>query len=144
MNEQGIDEFQSICMDITDRHRERKTSETQRYIKALTDVYDKIFEFNIGANTVKCLYCNDSTTFRGFENVAIQLDDAIEKYIIDSVVADEQEEMRSFFGAFCQKRLYSSGARPPQITYHAISSHGGIKAYTGIFIMLDEMTSLFC
>ena len=144
VNEQGLDEFQSICMDITDRHRERKTSETQRYIKALTDVYDKIFEFNIGANTVKCLYCNDSPTFRGFENVAIQLDDAIEKYIIDSVVADEQEEMRSFFSAFCQKRLYSSGARPPQITYHASSSHGGIKAYTGIFIMLDEMTSLFC
>ena len=42
INEQGVAEFQSVCMDITERHRARKATETKRYLKALTDVYDKI------------------------------------------------------------------------------------------------------
>ncbi|MBO5299633.1 MAG: PAS domain S-box protein, partial [Clostridia bacterium] len=53
VNEQGVEEFQSVVMDITERHQARKSKETQHYLNALTDVYDKIFEFNIDANTVK-------------------------------------------------------------------------------------------
>ena len=51
VNEEGAEEFQSVCMDITARHQMRKDAETKRYMKALTDVYDKIFEFNLDSNT---------------------------------------------------------------------------------------------
>ncbi len=144
VNEQGVEEFQSVCMDVTQRHRAKMASETKRYLKALTDVYDKIFEFNLGMNTVKCLYAHDSKTFKYFENVAMQIDEATEKWITASVVEEERDKMRGFFGDFCRKRLYGAESKPPQITYHAKSSSGEVLEYTGVFIKLDEMVSFYC
>ena len=84
INEQGEAEFQSVCMDITERYKARKTSESKRYLRALTDVYDKIFEFNLDANTVKCLHCEEASSFKRFENVEMQIEDALKasEYLI--------------------------------------------------------------
>lgn len=144
VNDQGVEEFQSVCMDVTERHHQQKSAETKRYLKALTDVYDKIFEFNIALNTVKCLYSKDSGTFRPYENIAMQIDDATEKWIMNSVEPDEREKMRRFFRDFCQKRLYTADAKPPQISYRAKSFDGEIKQYTGIFIKIDDSVSFYC
>ena len=46
VGENGEQEFQSVCMDITDRYRSRREAENGRYIKALAEVYDKIFEYS--------------------------------------------------------------------------------------------------
>ncbi len=144
VNEQGIEEFQSVCMDITERHQTRKAIETQRYLNGLSDVYDKIFEFNLDANTVKCLHCGDDSSFKKFEDIAMQLEDALEKWIIASVVKENQDAVRSFFKSFCGKRLYRTDAKPPQIVYKARSSDGSLKQYTGIFIKVDDAVSFFC
>ncbi|MBQ8831207.1 MAG: PAS domain-containing protein [Oscillospiraceae bacterium] len=144
INEQGEEEFQSVCMDVTERHQTRKAMETKRYLKALTDVYDKIFEFNIDANTVKCLHCEDTSLFKNFEDIAMQIDDALEKWIIGAVDEQERDGVRRFFGGYCQKRLFEPDAKPPQISYRARSSDGETKQYTGIFIKIDESVSFFC
>ena len=81
INEQGVEEFQSACIDVTEGHNIKKERETKRYLKALTDVYDMVFEFNLPAGTVKCLYCQASSTFKRFENVPMQSDEAIEKWM---------------------------------------------------------------
>ena len=52
VNEQGQTEFQSAVMDITQRYQEREKQEAGRYLKALSEVYDKIFEFNLEDHTV--------------------------------------------------------------------------------------------
>lgn len=44
VNEDGNEEFQSVCMDITNRHRRRREREIRRYLKAISEVYDRIFE----------------------------------------------------------------------------------------------------
>ena len=144
INQQGVEEFQSVCMDITERHHAKKATETKRYLKALTDVYDKIFEFNLDANTVKCLYCDDGSSFKKFENIAMQIDDALDKYIIDAVYSEDRDKVRYFFEDFCQKKLYEPGAKPPQLTYKARSSIGEINQYIGIFIKVDESVSFYC
>lgn len=144
VNEQGVEEFQSVCMDITERHRMQKTAEIKRYLKALTDVYDMIFEFDISLNTVKCLYSKDSETFRPYENIAMQIDDATEKWIMNSAEPGDRDKMRCFFRDFCQKRLYTSETKPPQISYSAKSFDGEIKQYTGVFIKIDDSVSFFC
>ncbi|MBE6884706.1 MAG: PAS domain S-box protein [Ruminococcaceae bacterium] len=144
INEQGIEEFQSVCMDITERHQIRKDTETKQYLKALTDVYDKIFEFNLDSNTVKCLHCEDVSSFNHFKDIAMQIEDALEKWIIIAVDLNDRNEIRSFFKDFCQKKLYEPGAKPPQITYNARSADGTIKQYSGIFIRVDESTSFYC
>lgn len=143
-NEQGEAEFQSVCMDVTERYQARKTSESKRYLQALTDVYDKIFEFNLDANTVKCLHCEEASYFKRFENIAMQIEDALEKWIIDSINPEQQDAVRRFFKDFCQKRLRGIDGKPPQITYKARSTNGNIKQYTGMFIKVDESVSFYC
>ena len=144
INEQGVAEFQSVCMDITERYQARKTSENKRYLKALTDVYDKIFEFNLDANTVKCLHCDENSSFKKFEDIAMQIEDALEKWLLAAIDPKDCGEVRSFFKDFCQKRLYDDGTKPPQISYKARSSTGEIKQYSGVFIRYDESVSFYC
>ena len=42
VNDEGNEEFQTVCMDITEHHNMKKEKETKRYMKALSEVYDKI------------------------------------------------------------------------------------------------------
>lgn len=142
-NEQGQEEFQSVCMDITEMHHVKKRKETKRYIKALTDVYDKIFEYDRAKNTVKCLYGKKSEVFRWFENVPMQMEDATEKWIMSTVHMDDRDKVRKFFSDFYQKRL-GSDSGPPQIQYRALSGNGEQKTYTGLFLKIDTSVSLFC
>ena len=144
VNEQGVEEFQSACMDITQRHQMKQERETRRYLKALTDVYDKIFEYDLSARTVKCLYGQNSPMFRWIEDVPMQMEEATDKWIAATVLEEDREPVRAFFQAFYQKRLNQSEARPPQIRYRALSSSGKVRTYSGIFLKLDTARSLFC
>lgn len=144
INDRGEEEFQSVCMDVTERHKLRKEREAKRYLKALTDVYDMIFEFNLEAYTVKCLHSGETSYFKKFEDIPMQLEDALEKWLLVSIESENQDSVRSFFMDFFQKRLYEDDAKPPQITYKARSTDGSIKEYTGIFIRVDESISFYC
>ena len=144
INEQGETEFQSVCMDITDRYQAQKINESKRYLQALTDVYDKIFEFNLDTNTIKCLHCEDNSYFKRFENIAMQIEDALEKWLIASVNAEQQDTVRRFFMDFCQKRSNGVEGKPPQITYKARSTDDSIKQFTGVFIKVDESINFYC
>lgn len=144
VNEQGAEEFQSVCIDVTERHQAKKANETKRYIKALMDIYDKIFEYDLSNNTVNCLYSNNSPMFKWLENIPMQMEDATEKWIASTVVSEDCDKVRSFFSDFRQKKLYTSDGKPPQITYRAQSSSGEIKMYRGIFLEMDNAVSLYC
>ncbi len=144
INEQGEEEFQSVCMDITENYRARKAKENKRYLDALTEVYDRIFEFDRDANTVKCLYCGNASAFKRFENVAMQAEDALEKWLIDSVDQQQQEAVRKFFLDFGQNGLHGTDGKPPQITYRVRSADGSVSQYIGLFIKVDEAISFFC
>lgn len=144
INKQGEAEFQSVCMDITERYQARKSSESRRYLQALTDVYNKIFEFNFDANTVKCLHCEETSYFKRFENVPMQIEDAVEKWLIASVAVERQDDIRRYFKNFCQKRSNGVDGKPSRITYRACSTDGITKQYTGVFIKVDEAVSFYC
>ena len=144
VNENGEAEFQSVCMDVTEQHRAGKDAEAKRYLKALADVYDKIFEFQLDANTVKCLYCDDASSFKALEGIAMQIDDALNKWIISAVDPDDREQVRAFFRDFCCRKLSEPGARPPQLTYRARSSAGEMRRYIGVFIKPEEGVSFYC
>jgi len=144
VSESGEEEFQSAFMDITQRYREKKEQETGRYLKALTEVYDKVFEFDLREHTVKCLYGQNSPGFKWLENVPMQMQEATEKWITGSAAEADKDRLRRFFGEFCQRKLTLQEGRPPQITYRALSSSGGYQTYHGIFLMLDRDTSLYC
>lgn len=144
VNAEGAEEFQSVCMDVTERRQARKSSETKRYINALTDIYDKVFEYNLSDNTVNCLYSNQSSVFKWLENIPMQMEEATEKWITGTVVEEERGAVQSFFHEFREKKLYVPGEKPPQITYRAKSSSGEIKRYSGIFLKMDDSVSFYC
>lgn len=144
VNEQGTEEFQSVCMDVTERHREKILNEEKRYLKALNDIYDKIFKYDLSNNTVNCLDSHNSPMFKWLENIPMQMEDATEKWITGTVIEEDRERVREFFNAFRRKNLYKSGEAPPQICYKARSSSGKIKTYSGIFLKMNESISFYC
>lgn len=144
VNEQGVEEFQSACIDITERYNLKKKRETKRYLKALTEVYDKIFEYDLANNTVKCLYGQNSPMFKWIENIPMQMEEATEKWIISTVCDDDRENVSAFFNDLYQKKLIKSSDRPPQITYRAMSSTGTLQTYSGILLKTDTSRILFC
>ena len=145
INEDGTEEFQSACMDVTHRQLARKDRENRRYIKALSEVYDKIFEYNFAADTVKCLYSNNSPMFTWLENIPMQLADATRKWIKDTVAAEDVERVQKFFAEFADNRREIQDTEQPLIiNYHARSSDGHIRAYSGIFLKIDENISFYC
>lgn len=143
-NEQGEEEFQCVCMDITERHKVKRADEEKRYLKALTDIYDKIFEYDLGKSTVKCLYSNNSPMFKWLEDVPMQMEEATERWIAGTVDTEDGGRVRQFFRDFFQKNLCEPDDKPPQITYKSQSSSGKMKRYSGIFLKMDESVSLYC
>ena len=122
----------------------KANNEGNRYLKALSEVFDKIFEFNTKSNTVKCLYSNNSSMFKHFENIPMPLDEALEKWIVDSVDKEDTESVRNFFFDFSLNKLFEPDSKPPQITYKALSSDNEFRQYGGIFIRVNEDIGYFC
>lgn len=142
VNGQGEMEFQSAVMDITRQHQEREQQETSRYLKALAEVYDKIFAYNMGDHTVTCLYGKHSPSFQWLENVPMQMEAATESWITGTAAAEDRQRLREFFQNYFTRSVPEG--RPPQIVYRALSSSGCYKTYTGMFLKRNDTVSLFC
>ena len=142
VNAAGEEEFQSVCMDITRRYQEQKTRESTRHLRALTEVYDKIFEYDRAERTVKCLHGGNSPMFRWAENIPMPMEQTTRQWIADTVFPEDRERMRAFFETFYQDPARTD--TPPVIRYRALSSSGALKTYSGLFVQLDSASSLFC
>lgn len=141
-NAEGQPEFQSVCMDISERYHSQKAAEIGRYLSALHEVYDKIFEYDFSANTVTCLYGRNSPMFRHIENIPMQMQEATERWVGDTVAPESRQAVAHFFRDFFQRKQGSG--QPPQIRYRARSSDGQWKNYLGLFLEIDSSMSLFC
>ncbi len=144
VNPDGTEEFQSVCMDITERHQSKRAGAVKQYIKALSEVYNIIFEYNIEANTVKCLYSGNSPLFQKLENIPMQMEDATNKWIDETVANEDKYKVKEFFKCFAAKELCSEDNKPPQISYKAKTSSGDILSYNGVFIQMNSTVSFFC
>lgn len=144
VDDRGREEFQSVCIDVTERYRKKKADEEKQYLKALTDVYDLIFEYEPADRTVKCLHSRDSDIFRQIRNIPMQMEDATERWIAETVAGEDRDRVRHFFGSFYQRKYFLSDARPPQICYRARASEGRWRTYRGIFLKMNASSALFC
>ncbi len=128
----------------TDNEISLPANENISYLEALSEVYDKIFEFSTSENTVKCLYCDDLSMFKQFKNIPMSLDEALDKWIMNSVDKSDRETVRSFFADFRSNRFCEPVAKPPQINYTALASDNVYRQYGGIFIKVNDSTGYFC
>lgn len=143
INARGEEEFQSVCMDITERHQIKKDRETRRYLKALTDVYDQVLEYDLTARTVKCLHGQPSPRFHWMENVPMQMEDATRKWVEATVEETDRGRVLDFFQRFFSRKLEEPDSGPPQLCYHGAAESGG-QIHIGIFLKIDTGVSLFC
>lgn len=144
VNEDGTEEFQSVCMDVSQRHYKRKVSEMSRYLQALTDVYDMVFECNRQDRTVKCLYSKNSEFFKRIEQIPMQMGPAIEEWIENMVSEEDKPAVSDFFHTHFARKDELEYQPPSQIQYRARSSSVEMNTYRGIFLRFDEKISLFC
>ena len=144
VNAQGEEEFQSVCLDMTEKYQHKKEQQAQRYISALRDVYDMIFEYDLANGTVQCLCGQKSALFRWLENIPMQMEEATEKWIAATVTPEDQPGIRQFFRSFYAKNFHDSGKRPPEIRYRALTTRGDLQTYSGLFLQVDANVSLFC
>lgn len=72
----------------------------------------------------------------------MQITEAIEKWTNGTVHQADRENVIRFFSD--QAQGMDADSKPPQINYRALSTHGEMRHYTGIFLKLDGATSLFC
>ena len=144
VNEQGQEEFQSVCMDVTERYQAQKAVEIERYLNALKEVYDKIFEFDFANRTVKFLFGKKSDMFKRIENIPMSLREATDQWIQNNVVAEDRERVLEFFRSFYQRKEVTQDGQPLQIQYKAVSTTGEVKNYAGIFIKMEASVYLYC
>lgn len=144
VNDQNEPEFQCVCADITERHEQKKVNENKRYIKALSKVYDKIFEYDFLNETVKYLHGNQSDTFGRIHNIPMQLSAATKQWLHNTVAKEDLKRVQAFFDDYFSGKSTSQNNTPPQIRYRAMSSSGTVNSYLGIFLKIDDNISLYC
>ncbi len=134
----------SVLIDVTELYKVYKEQEYQRYINGLSSIYDKVYELNLDTNLVKCLHCQEGSSFEKFKDISMQYDDALGKWGDAYVVEEDRDVFRKFFIEACANTLHQSDSKLPQITYKAITADGSVKQYGGVFIKIDESISLYC
>ncbi len=140
-NENGTEEFQCICMDITERYHTKRAGETERYLKALSEVYEKIFEYDFINGTVKYL-SGSSQTFNRIRNLPMHMEEATNQWVLNTIYSEDRAKVQRFFAdAFAHK--LANDPRPPQIQYR-VEKEGAVLAYSGLFLKIAPGVALFC
>lgn len=143
-NAEGEEEFQAVCIDITDNYQSKKASEIERYLHALTNVYDIIFECDFGSKMATCLHAAGSNTFERILNVPMHMEAATEHYVNQYVSEEDRQDVADYFRLQYSYEARESGGQPPQIQFRATAANGKAHQCIGIFIKLDSSVGLFC
>ncbi len=143
-DENGSEELIGVCMDITERYIRSREKENSNYIRALTDVYDKIFEYDYSENTVKCLYWSNRNDIKWLQNIPMQMEDATEKWIASVVFPDDRKKMAEYFKSLRENNLLKAYSKPYTINYKELFRDDEFKTYMGIFLKTGSCTGLFC
>lgn len=144
VNSQGIEEFQCVCIDSSERYYEKRSKEINRYLSALSGVYHMLSVYDFSSETVQYFYGDSSGLPGQLENIPMQMETATKKWIFDSVVTEDQERVEEYFEKFFQERRTGEETEPAQINYRAYDLDGAVKVYTGIFLKIDTFLYLFC
>ena len=139
----GAPVLNAVCIDLTEEARSRKDRETERYVKALSGVYDDIFEFNYKDRTVTVLHTRGSAMLRWVKGIPMQMKEATESWILRRLPPDQQRELRRTFSEEPQ-RAAAEDEEAREIHYTVISTTGRSREYTGVFIKMRPEISLFC
>ncbi len=136
----------SLLTDITELKEKLANLHelSNRVPRVLSEVYDKIFEYDLDADSVCCLYSGNSPAFKMFEHITMPMEAALRQWIESAVAPEDRKPVQQFFLDFRKRRLYGNTIAPPQIAFLGISSFGEKRKYQGLFLKMSDSVSLFC
>lgn len=139
----GKDEFQSICMDITKRYEKDKNEQERRYLRALSSIYDLVFEFDRVNQTVRYLQGNLTFLDGYLQGIPMQLEQATEKWLTRVVQSQDQSKLRRFLFAHILKDEPSKEG-PPQTYFRIRKADASEAEYQAILLEAGTALSYFC
>lgn len=141
---QGKGEYQSVCIDVTERYLTKRMSQTDQYVKVLSNVYDKIFEYDFINQTVRYVYGSHSDALGRIQDIPMEMEEATARWIERSVSSDDRGAVKNFFRHILDQQAYENAGRPAPIEYRVQTKTGGTQAYSSIFLKIDAGIGLFC
>lgn len=140
VNADGEEEFQSVCMDCTERYDRKRRDEEQRYLRALTQVYDEIFEFDLSKNTVRFLQGSTGGQLGAMTGMPMVLEDAMRMWTENAVDAADRPKILAMV-----QGMHSNDAdsRPVQLEFR-VNSDGEMRSYIGVLLRSSPGCRLFC
>lgn len=144
VNSDGEEEFQSVCMDVTERYERKRRREEKQYLHVLTQVYDEISEFDLMKKSIRFLhghYCNRLGNMAGMPLV---LEDALSHWISSAVLEEDRDSVRAVFRELLSRDTNAQESAPLQTRFRARFSDNTVRSYHGIFLRTNGSTYLFC
>lgn len=132
----GQEEFQSICMDVTRRHRAKKTEQEENYLNALSSAYDMIFAFDIPARTVSCLQGDIPFLGEYLRGVPMEYGAALHKWVDAAVPEADRQPLRQFLRRYVLEGQ-DPGEEAPGIDF-SVQVGDVTRAYHGILLRTGQ------
>lgn len=140
----GEEEFQSVCMDVTERYERKRRREKENYLRALSQVYDEICELDLSARSIRFLKGHYSNALGSMSTMPLVLEDAARFWIDSVVVEEDRPQVRSAFQTVISSAASDSEDCPVQTEFRVCINDGSILCYTGVFLRTGSSTRLFC
>ena len=121
----GKGEYQSVCIDVTERYLTKRMSQTDQYVKVLSNVYDKIFEYDFINQTVRYVSRKPLLMpWEEFKDIPMEMEEATARWIERSVSSDDRGAVKNFFRHILDQQAHENAGRPAPIEYRAPNEDG--------------------
>lgn len=140
-NERGVEEFQSVLIDVSERYDRPKDGAVDIYINLLSQVYEKIYSYDYANKTVKCVFDRNTEVLPIQGNMFLNMDDAIQDFVSQNVSKKDQSEVQLFFQQNYERRYNSEDYQPLQTRFAGSDMN---KLYGATFIKINLTVSLLC
>ena len=137
-------EFVCSCFDVTDHHRAQREEKSDRYLKALTGVYDLIFEFDRADRTLRCRKANLPGAEALSVEIPMEADDAVRTWIRAAVAEENRGRVRGFLDRYVLKGDTRKRGLPPRTRFKICTEDGGVIYCQGILLSVDDAATYFC
>ena len=144
VNADGREEFQSVCVDETDRYERKRLAEQQRYLRALSQVYDEITEFDFRKGTIRFLQGHYFQKLGGMAHMPMMLEETVRFWIDNAVVEEDRDRVRAALEQLLSCMTRKEEERPLQVEFRVRFSDGTVRCYNGVFLRTSDANGLFC
>lgn len=144
VNSDGEEEYQSVCMDVTDRYDRKRRLEQQSYLRALSQVYDEIIELDFSRKTARFLQGRYHEQLGAMAKMPMLLEDVAGFWLSNVVHEEDRGRVREAFELVLQNSAQDSEIQPVQTEFRVRSSNGTMQSYMGIFLRTGGAGHLFC